>query len=251
MSEPLISTSENLIYETHSACPKHVAIIMDGNQRWAKARHLPKALGHRAGAKNLKNIAKACANNGVEILNIFAFSTENWKRPHEEVDLLIDLMKGVLINDIKELRENDVQLSIIGDRSRFTPDIQMLMKNAEYLTKDCDRLILNIAVNFGGRWDIAQAAKQMALDVLEGRISIDSVDEASFSSYLSMGAMPHPDLCIRTGGDYRISNFLLWDMAYTELYFTDEYWPQFTEGSLLEAFEEYNLRKRNFGGRSS
>lgn len=251
MSEPLISTSENLIYETYSACPKHVAIIMDGNQRWAKARHLPKALGHRAGAKNLKNIAKACANNGVEILTLFAFSTENWKRPHEEVDLLIDLMKGVLINDIKELRENDVQLSIIGDRSRFTPDIQMLMKNAEYLTKDCDRLILNIAVNFGGRWDIAQAAKQIALDVLEGRISADSVDEASFSSYLSMGAMPHPDLCIRTGGDYRISNFLLWDMAYTELYFTDEYWPQFTEGSLLEAFEEYNLRKRNFGGRSS
>ena len=160
-------------------------------------------------------------------------------------------MKGVLINDIKELCENKVRLSIIGDRSRFSPDIQLLMKNAEYLTKDCAHLTLNIAVNFGGRWDIAQAAKQMALDVVEGRLSVESVDEASFSSYLSMGQMPHPDLCIRTGGDHRISNFLLWDMAYTELYFTDEYWPQFTERRLLEAFEEYNMRKRNFGGRTS
>ena len=251
MSEPLITTSESLNYESRSACPKHVAIIMDGNQRWAKSRHLPKALGHRAGAKNLKNIAKACANNGVEILTLFAFSTENWKRPREEVDLLIELMKGVLINDIKELCENKVRLSIIGDRSRFSPDIQLLMKNAEYLTKDCAHLTLNIAVNFGGRWDIAQAAKQMALDVVEGRLSVESVDEDSFSSYLSMGQMPHPDLCIRTGGDHRISNFLLWDMAYTELYFTDEYWPQFTERRLLEAFEEYNMRKRNFGGRTS
>ena len=251
MSEPLITTSEHLNYESHSACPKHVAIIMDGNQRWAKSRHLPKALGHREGAKNLKNIAKACANNGVEILTLFAFSTENWKRPREEVDLLIELMKGVLINDIKELCENDVRLSIIGDRSRFSPDIQLLMKNAEYLTKDCTHLTLNIAVNFGGRWDIAQAAKQMALDVVEGRLSVESVDEDSFSSYLSMGQMPHPDLCIRTGGDHRISNFLLWDMAYTELYFTDEYWPQFTERRLLEAFEEYNMRKRNYGGRTS
>ena len=154
MSEPLITTSESLNYESRSACPKHVAIIMDGNQRWAKSRHLPKALGHRAGAKNLKNIAKACANNGVEILTLFAFSTENWKRPREEVDLLIELMKGVLINDIKELCENKVRLSIIGDRSRFSPDIQLLMKNAEYLTKDCAHLTLNIAVNFGGRWEV-------------------------------------------------------------------------------------------------
>ena len=250
MSEPLITSSDSLIDAPDCACPRHVAIIMDGNQRWARARHLPYAFGHRAGAKNLKNIAKSCANTGVEILTLFAFSTENWKRPRREVDFLIDLMKGVLVDDIEELCENDVRLSIIGDRSRFTSDVQLLMKKAEFLTKDNARLTLNIAVNFGGRWDIAQAAKCLAVDVAEGRITIDSIDEAKFSTYLSMATMPYPDLCIRTGGDHRISNFLLWDMAYTELYFTDDYWPQFTESKLIKAFEEYGLRKRNFGGRS-
>lgn len=229
--------------------PRHVAIIMDGNHRWAKDRRLPGAAGHRAGAKNVRPIARACADAGVEVLTLFAFSTENWHRPSREVSLLMDLMRNVLDNDIDELNERGVRLRIIGDRSRFAPDLQMRMNRVEALTRDNDKMILNIAANFGGRWDIARAARALAHDVQAGRVDPDDVDESLFAGYLSLGDLPSPDLCIRTGGDARISNFLLWDFAYTELYFTESYWPAFDDEELAAALAWFRERQRRFGRR--
>jgi undecaprenyl diphosphate synthase len=229
--------------------PRHVAIIMDGNHRWAKQRRLPGAAGHRAGAKNVRPVAEACADAGVEILTLFAFSTENWQRPSREVNLLMDLMRNVLDNDIDELNQRGVRLRVIGDRSRFASDLQMRMNRAETLTRDNGRMTLNIAANFGGRWDIVQAARQLADDVAHGKIAPADVDESRFASYLSLGDLPSPDICIRTGGDTRISNFLLWDFAYTELYFTEAFWPEFTERSLAAALSWFQERQRRFGRR--
>lgn len=229
--------------------PRHVAIIMDGNHRWAKRRHLPGAAGHRAGARNVRPVAEACADAGVEILTLFAFSTENWQRPSREVNLLMDLMRNMLDNDVDEFNERGVRLHIIGDRSRFAPDLQMRMNRAEALTRDNHRMTLNIAANFGGRWDIVRAARQLAQDVAAGRVAPDEVDEAMFGRYLSLRDLPPPDLCIRTGGETRISNFLLWDFAYTELYFTESYWPAFTEKDLSAAMAWFRERQRRFGRR--
>lgn len=229
--------------------PRHVAIIMDGNHRWAKGRHLPGAAGHRAGARNVRPIAEACADAGVEILTLFAFSTENWHRPSREVSLLMDLMRNVLDNDVDELNERGVRLRVIGDRSRFAPDLQMRMNRVEALTRDNRRMTLNIAANFGGRWDIARAARLLAEDVEQGHLAAAEVNEDVFARYLSLGDLPSPDLCIRTGGDARISNFLLWDFAYTELYFTDAFWPGFDADDLAAALAWFQDRQRRFGRR--
>jgi undecaprenyl diphosphate synthase len=226
-----------------------VAIIKDGNHRWAKRRHLPGAAGHRAGAKNVRPVAEACADAGIEVLTLFAFSTENWQRPSREVNLLMDLMRNMLDNDIDELHARGVRLRVIGDRSRFAPDLQMRMNRAETLTRVNERMTLNIAANFGGRWDIARAARQLAQDVEAGRIAADEVDESLFSRYLSLSDLPSPDICIRTGGDARISNFLLWDFAYTELYFTESFWPAFTDEDLATALAWFQERQRRFGRR--
>jgi len=231
---------------------KHLAIIMDGNQRWAKARHLPKTAGHRAGAKNVVPLAEACADAGIVCLTLFAFSTENWTRPRREVNLLMELMRGMLENDISELNRRGVRLNVIGDRSRFAADLQEQMDRAERLTWHNDALQLNIAANFGGRWDILQAAKQLARDVASGQldpIALDNLTEDNFTSYLSLGKAPAPDLCVRTGGDQRISNFLLWDFAYTEFYFTDTYFPDFDASQLRRALESFSERQRRFGSR--
>lgn len=230
--------------------PRHVAIIMDGNHRWAKGRHLPGAAGHRAGARRVRPVAEACADLGVRCLTLFAFSTENWGRPRREVSLLMDLMRNVLKNDIDELNEREVQLRIIGDRSRFDADLQELMAEAEARTAHNRRMQLNIAANFGGRWDITEAARALAKDVQAGKLDPEAIDEATFGNYLSLGDLSAPDLCIRTGGDHRISNFLLWDLAYTELYFTDAFWPDFDEESLTYAISLYLERQRRFGRRS-
>ena len=232
-----------------AALPLHVAIIMDGNHRWAKRRHLPGAAGHRAGAKNVRVIAEACADYGVQCLTLFAFSTENWQRPKREVRLLMDLMRNVLERDLEELHKREVRLRIVGDRSRFPPDLQMQMNRAETLTRANNGLILNIAANYGGRWDITEAARVVARAAAEGRLDPDDIDESSFAAHLSLGALPAPDLCIRTGGDQRISNFLLWDFAYTELYFTEAFWPDFDETCLDDAFAAFEDRKRRFGCR--
>ena len=223
---------------------------MDGNYRWAKARHLPGAAGHRAGARNVRPVAEACADAGIECLTLFAFSTENWRRPKREVNLLMDLMRSVLENDIQELNEREVCLKIIGDRTRFAPDLQPRMLEAEELTRTNERMRLNIAANFGGRWDITEAARALAKDVQEGRLAPAEIDEACFGRYLSLALLPEPDLCIRTGGDHRISNFLLWEFAYTEFFFTDDFWPAFGPEKVAEALCWFCDRQRRFGRRS-
>jgi undecaprenyl diphosphate synthase len=246
MSE-LQATAE--LHET-DLVPRHVAIIMDGNSRWAKARRLPAAAGHRAGTRNVKPVARACRDAGVEYLTLFAFSTENWNRPQREVSLLMDLMRRFLEQDIGELNENKVRLRVIGDRSELASDLQMLINRAEQLTRDNERLNLNVAINFGGRWDIVQAAQHIARAAAAGELSPEAVDETLLAGHLSLGQTPAPDLCIRTGGDHRISNFLLWDFAYTELYFTDAYWPDFDRDLLAAALKEYAGRQRRFGKRA-
>lgn len=235
---------------THTGeVPQHVAIIMDGNHRWAKQRHLPGAAGHRAGAKRLREIAEAAADFGVANLTLFAFSTENWSRPDREVSLLMDLMRHVMENDLAELNRREVRLRVIGDRQKFAPDIQAKMTECEALTAANDKLNLAVAVNFGGRWDIVETARRLAQQVQTGSLQPQDIDEGCFAAHMSLAGLPDPDLLIRTGGDNRVSNFLLWDLAYSELYFTDTYWPDFDRQCLATALAEYDQRQRRFGGR--
>ena len=235
--------------ELADARPEHVVIIMDGNHRWASARHLPGAAGHRAGAKRLRPIAEACAELGVKHLTVFAFSTENWYRPDAEVGLLMDLMRHVMRTEIDYLHEQGVRLRVIGEREQFAADIQEMMVSCESKTAENTRLNLSVAVNFGGRWDIVNAAKTLAQQVANGTLLPEEVNENAFATAMSLTEIPEPDLMIRTGGDHRISNFLLWDLAYTELYFTDIFWPDFDAAALQEAVATYAQRKRRFGRR--
>lgn len=232
-----------------STIPDHIAIIMDGNNRWAKKRFLPGAAGHRAGAKLLRPIAEACVDHGVTNLTVFAFSTENWHRPSGEVSVLMDLMRYVMKNDINDLHAKGVRLRIIGDRSRFAPDICAMMVQCENLTKDNTELNMSVAVNFGGRWDITMAAKALAQRVERGELSSADINEEMLASHLSLSEVGEPDLLIRTGGDHRVSNFLLWDLAYTEMYFTDLFWPEFDADQLRIAIDGYAVRQRRFGRR--
>ena len=197
----------------------------------------------------LRQVAEACADLGVEHLTLFAFSTENWQRPDREVNLLMDLMRHVMENDLEELNRRDVRLQIIGDTQRFAPDIQRKMRECEALTENNGKLTLNVAVNFGGRWDIVESARRLADKVAAGELQSDDIDEALFGQHTSLGDLPEPDLLIRTGGDHRISNFLLWDLAYTELLFTDTFWPDFDTQALHEAVAEFTSRTRRFGTR--
>ena len=235
--------------ELADAKPEHVVIIMDGNHRWASARHLPGAAGHRAGAKRLRPIAEACAELDVKHLTVFAFSTENWYRPDAEVGLLMDLMRHVMRTEIDYLHEQGVRLRVIGEREQFAADIQEMMVSCESKTAENTGLNLSVAVNFGGRWDIVNAAKTLAQQVANGTLLPEDVNENAFASAMSLTDIPEPDLMIRTGGDHRISNFLLWDLAYTELYFTDIFWPDFDAAALQEAVATYAQRKRRFGRR--
>lgn len=239
---PLVSDSQEIL-------PEHVAIIMDGNHRWASERRLPGAAGHRTGAKRLRPVAEACAEMGVKSLTVFAFSTENWHRPTAEVGLLMDLMRHVMQTEIDYLHQQGVKLRVIGERQQFASDIQRMMRECEALTAPNTGLNLTVAVNFGGRWDIVNAAKNIAQLVANGDLEPEQVDESLFASAMSLGTLPEPDLLIRTGGDYRISNFLLWDLAYTELYFTETHWPDFGEKELREAVAAYSQRTRRFGRR--
>ncbi len=227
--------------------PRHIAIIMDGNNRWARQRHLPGVAGHKAGVESVRRVAEACGEQKIEFLTLFAFSSENWQRPPEEVSALMDLFQTVLRKEVRKLHENGVRLRIIGDRSRFNEDTQERMAAAETLTRENSQLTLIMAMNYGGRWDVVEAARRLAVDVQAGRCRPEDVDEQQFQQYTSLADVPDPDLCIRTGGDRRISNFLLWQFAYTELYFTDEYWPDFRGPSLCEALREYGRRQRRFG----
>lgn len=232
-----------------SGTPRHIAIIMDGNHRWAQARGMPGAAGHRAGASNVRPIAEACADAGVEILTLFAFSTENWQRPRREVRLLMSLLKGFLERDIDELHARGVRLRFIGELERFDPEVRSLMIAAEDRTAANVSLRLNIAVNYGGRWDIVEAARALARDAAAGRLNPEDIDEALFAGRMALEGTSPPDLCIRTGGDPRISNFLLWDLAYSELYFSDHFWPDFGPAELRAATNWFRSRQRRFGAR--
>lgn len=227
--------------------PRHIAIVMDGNGRWAKKRILPRTAGHQAGVKAVQKVLKQCGERGVEVLTLFAFSSENWRRPEEEVHVLMELFVSTLEQQTEALHENGIRLRFIGDKSAFSEKLQQEIANSEEKTKSNSRLTLVIAANYGGRWDILQAARKIAEEVKQGMISSDSISLESIDSRLSFPDLPEPDLFIRTGGEYRISNFLLWQLAYTELFFTDTLWPDFNEKSLDLAIEAYAGRQRRFG----
>ena len=227
--------------------PRHIAIIMDGNNRWAKKRFLPGIAGHKAGANAVRAVIRACVQHQVEALTLFAFSSENWQRPITEVNALMELFLFSLRREIKQLHKHNIRLRIIGDKTAFSADIQQGIADAEALTASNSGLQLNIAANYGGRWDIVNAAKQLAKQVAEGQLQPDQIDEACFNQAVSLSDLPAPDLCIRTAGEQRISNFLLWQFAYTEFYYSSLLWPDFREDALTEAIIDYSGRQRRFG----
>ncbi len=225
---------------------RHVAIIMDGNNRWAKQRGLAGVAGHKVGVERIRDVMTACEEIGVEILTVFAFSSENWKRPPLEVDALMSLFQLYLKNEAKALKKKGVRLRVIGNRSRFSKGIQQAISNAEELTKD-GKMTLVIAADYGGRWDIAEAAKKLAEEVKQGRLDVADIDENLLDKHTSMADLPPLDLLIRTGGEVRISNFLLWQSAYAELFFSDKLWPDFDGNELKQAVAAFRERQRRFG----
>jgi undecaprenyl diphosphate synthase len=225
------------------AVPQHIAIIMDGNGRWAKKRLLPRVAGHAQGVERVRDVVKACAERGVRFLTLFAFSSENWRRPEEEVTRLMELFVLALEREVKKLHKNGIRLRVVGDLARFDERIRDLIAKGEALTADNDRLTLTVAANYGGRWDILQAVN--AWRAAHPRTHM--LSEAALAEHLSMAYAPEPDLFIRTGGEKRISNFLLWQLAYTELYFTDTLWPDFDTEALDKAIASYRQRERRFG----
>lgn len=227
--------------------PRHIAIIMDGNGRWAKGRGLPRFAGHKAGLDTVKKVVSECVRLKIDTLTLFAFSSENWKRPEKEVGLLMELFLTALKQEVKKLSRNNVKLKIIGGLDAFAPKLRRSIADAEALTAKNDGLNLVIAANYGGRWDIAQAAKKVAEDVNAGRMSIDDFNEGALEKYLCLNEFPEPDLFIRTADEKRISNFLLWQLAYTELYFTEVMWPDFDETEFQKALVSFAQRQRRFG----
>ena len=227
--------------------PQHIAIVMDGNGRWANKKHLPRVAGHREGVKAAKTIIEACGKAGIKILTLFAFSSENWNRPKTEVSALMSLFVSSLENEIQTLNKNGVKLNFIGDRSQFKKELKDKINESEKLTQSNSGFVLNIAANYGGRWDIVRACKDLCSNVQENKLTLDEIDEQTFSKAISTYPLPEPDLFIRTAGEERISNFLIWQLAYTELYFTDTLWPDFDERQLQLAIDSYSQRKRKFG----
>ena len=230
-----------------STVPAHVAIIMDGNGRWAEQQGKPRHVGHRAGVESVRRVMSVCANSGVQVVTLFAFSSENWRRPQSEVNLLMEIFITALDREIKRLKKRNIKLKIIGDITAFPDKLQHRIVKAEQQTEDNTGLLLQVAANYGGRWDIVQASRKLARMVQLGVMSPEDIDQNRFSSMLATGEQPDPDLFIRTGGERRISNFLLWQSAYTELYFTDVLWPDFGEQDMLDAFKDYANRQRRFG----
>ncbi|MBU3696161.1 polyprenyl diphosphate synthase [Dechloromonas sp.] len=227
-----------------AAMPSHVAVIMDGNGRWAKKRFLPRVAGHVKGVELVREMVRACLERGIQYLTLFAFSSENWRRPQEEVSLLMQLFVKALEQEVEKLDRNGVRLRVVGDLSRFEPRLQALIREADATTQDNTRLDLTIAANYGGRWDIMQAMNRLLANRAPGK---EVIEEGDLDPYLSMNYAPEPDLFIRTGGEQRISNFLLWQLAYTELYFTDTLWPDFDTAEFDKAIASYQQRERRFG----
>ena len=227
--------------------PQHIAIIMDGNGRWAKKRNRPRSMGHQAGLKALKKTIRHCVKLGVKTLTVFAFSSEIWNRPEREVSRLMEIFLKTLDKEVDELNKNGICLRFVGDLTAFKPAIQAKVAKAQKLTADNNEMIANIAVNYGGRWDITQAARCLAKAVSDGGLCLADVDETAFANFLALAKSPDPDLFIRTGGEMRISNFLLWQSAYTEFYFTPVLWPDFDEQTLDQAITAFQSRERRFG----
>lgn len=227
--------------------PQHVAIIMDGNGRWAQKKGKIRTFGHKAGVESVRAVVRFARKAGIQSLTLFAFSSENWKRPEEEVSVLMELFNLVLNSEAKRLHKNGVRLQVIGDVSAFDSRLVEKISKAEAMTAENNELVLNIAANYGGRWDIVNAAKQVAIRVKDGSISPDDITESLFNQHTSTHNLPELDLLIRTGGEHRISNFLLWQCAYAELYFTDVLWPDFDEEVFQLAVNDFNVRQRRFG----
>ncbi len=227
--------------------PRHIAIVMDGNGRWAQSRRRPRSFGHQAGVKAAREVVRVCAERRIEALTLFAFSSENWNRPANEVSRLMDLFMRSLNREVDELHGNKVRLRFIGDLAAFSPDLRHGMILSERKTAANPGLNLSIAVNYGGRWDVAQAAQKLAKRVSQGELAPEQVDERSLQSEFALADLPSPDLLIRTGGEQRISNFLLWQLAYTELYFCETLWPDFGPAQLQLALDDYASRQRRFG----
>ena len=228
--------------------PNHIAIILDGNGRWAKAKGLPRGYGHVKGCANLEQVCYDIKDLGVKYLTVYAFSTENWKRSREEVDGLMKLFRSYLKKGIKISRDNKMKIKIIGDISAFAPDIQESIRKLEEFSKDYDELYFQIAMNYGSRDEITRGMRKMAQDVADGKVSPDQITEDTIGSYLDTAGVPDPDLLIRTSGEQRLSNFLMWQLAYTEFYFTEVPWPDFDKQELIRAIEKYNQRDRRYGG---
>ena len=239
-----MNSSEQL---AEQAMPDHVAIIMDGNGRWAKKKGKLRTFGHKSGVKAVRASVSYALKNDVKVLTLFAFSSENWNRPTEEVGVLMELFKMVLGSEVKKLHKNNVSLRIIGDTSRFDSKLINKVRDAEILTEKNDGLILNVAANYGGRWDIVNATKALITQVQAGQIDLADIDETTFTRFTSTANLPVVDLLIRTGGEQRISNFLLWQIAYAELYFLEDFWPDFNETSFQAAVQAFTDRQRRFG----
>ncbi|AYK03066.1 UDP pyrophosphate synthetase [Legionella sainthelensi] len=227
--------------------PQHIAIVMDGNGRWAESRGLARIEGHKAGVESVKKMIRSCMTKGVPYLSLFAFSSENWLRPVDEVSFLMELFLESLRKEIAELNQHGIRMRFTGNRSSLSPVLQEQMHEAEVLTAKNEQFTLNVVVNYGGKWDVANAAKKIAQAVLSGELKIDEINEVTFARYLDTEGLPDPDLFIRTSGELRISNFFLWQLAYTELYFSEVHWPDFGENELELALASFNKRKRRFG----
>lgn len=230
-----------------SALPRHIAIVMDGNGRWAQRQGLPRTAGHRAGAQTVRRIVEAAHERGIGTMTLFAFSSENWRRPASEVSVLMELFIATLRKETERLHENNIRLRLIGELTAFPRKLQHYIRRAEALTADNTGLNLVIAANYGGRWDVLQAVRQLLCEVQAGQLDPRALSQDALSRYISLGDLPEPDLFIRTGGEQRLSNFLLWQMAYTELYFTDRLWPEFDAADLDRALAFYAGRQRRFG----
>lgn len=228
--------------------PSHIGIIMDGNGRWAKKRGMPRKAGHRQGAKTFRTITRYCSDIGIKYLTVYAFSTENWKRPQDEVDALMSLFKSYLNEALEDFKDDSIVVKFIGDKSGFSDELRELMIENEESSKDRDGMVLNIAMNYGSRDEIVRAVKNISADVKSGKIGTDDITENLFSDYLYTAGQPDPDLIIRPSGEYRISNFLLWQSAYTEFVIMNKLWPDFQKSDLDEALKIYSARNRRYGG---
>lgn len=235
------------VHSTSGVAPRHIAVIMDGNGRWAAARALPRPAGHRMGVRSVKQIVENCAKRGVEVLTLFAFSSENWKRPKEEVSMLMGRFLEALDEEVDTLHENSIRLRFIGNLQQLSPALRERIDAATALTAQNTRMTVVVAVAYGGRWDICEAARVLAQRCAGGTMQAQDIDDAALGAAMQLGDLPDPDLLIRTGGEQRISNFLLWNLAYTELYFCDALWPDFGEAELIAAIDHYSRRQRRYG----